>query len=58
MTKEGRILNKNQNKDMSSLEEKGNLELSIKMSNGKSIKSTMENRQDFVNAIKTLFISD
>ena len=58
MTKEGRILNKNQIKDMSSLEEKGNLELSIKMSNGKSIKSTMENRHEFVSAIKTLFISD
>jgi hypothetical protein len=58
LTKEGRVLNKNLNCEMAALEEKGGLELSIRMNNGKYIKSSLENRADFVSAIKSLFVNE
>ena len=57
MTKEGRIINKNLTKDMLSLEEKGANELSIHLSSGKYIRSSIENRAEFVKAIKELFVN-
>lgn len=57
MTKEGRIINKNSTKDMLSLEEKGVNELSIHLNSGKYIRSSIENRTEFVKAIKELFVS-
>lgn len=56
MTKEGRIINKNLTKDLARLEEKGSNELSIYLSSGKYIRSSMDNRTEFVNAIKELFV--
>ena len=55
VTKEGRILNRNLNCDMVALEEKGSNELSIKMKEGKFIKSTLNNKNEFVRAIKEIF---
>ena len=57
VTKEGRILNKNSILDMIALEEKGNNELSIRLKEGKSIKSTLNNKNEFAEAIKEIFQS-
>lgn len=55
VTKEGRVLNKNLISEMVALEEKGTNELCIKMTEGKSIRTTMKNKNDFAGAIKRLF---
>ncbi|OMJ69988.1 hypothetical protein SteCoe_32140 [Stentor coeruleus] len=55
VTKEGRILNKNPTNEMVSLEERGIIGLSIRMSEGRCIKSTLDNRNEFAQAIKGVF---
>ena len=53
--KEGRVLNKDFIVDMVALEEKGSNELLIKMKEGKLIRSTLQNKNEFVRAIKEIF---
>jgi N-terminal region of Chorein or VPS13 len=55
VTKEGRILNKNPIEDMIALEERGSNELSVRMKTGKYIRSAMDNKKEFVQAIKSIF---
>ena len=55
LTKEGRILNRNLVCEMTALEEKGNNELCIRMKEGKNIRACLMNKNQFVNAVKSIF---